>query len=245
MAPGRMLDDLADHAWVVGRDQAVRMSHDRRVAAVVDDHGERALVEVVDPDDLHLAVGEALPVTAGDDPAGRELEPPVDDDVRGAGARRHPDRLEAPLGLPGGARDPPGQARDVRADQLLSLGHPARAQHRPRVRVGVREPDVCERYATEVGDRLTDGIGEVAPDDAEVDVDERGLDGPVGEHEHGGQEVHVDPLGPLVRLDAPAGVGDADGRCDDRPAHAGPERRGHATSGPSSRGGRRRVATDC
>ena len=83
-----------------------------------------------------------------------------------------------------------------------------------------------ERNAAEVGDRLTDGIGEVAADDAEVDVDERGLDGPVGEHEHGGQEVHVDPLGPLVRLDAPAGVGDADGRGDDGAAHAGPERRG-------------------
>ena len=83
-----------------------------------------------------------------------------------------------------------------------------------------------ERNAAEVGDRLADGIGEVAPDDAEIDVDERGLDGPVGEHENGGQEVHVDPLGPLVRLDAPAGVGDADGRGDDGAAHAGPERRG-------------------
>ena len=91
--------------------------------------------------------------------------------------------------------------------------------------MGVREPDVRERNAAELGDRLTDGPGEVAPDDAEVDVDERGLDGPVGEHEHGGQEVHVDPLGALVSLDAPAGVGDADGRGDDGAAHAGPERR--------------------
>jgi hypothetical protein len=203
------------------------MSHDRRVAAVVDDHGEGALVGVVDPHDLHLAVGEAVPVPAGHDPAGRELEPPVDDDVGRAGARGHPDWLEAPLGVPGGARDPPGQARDVRTDQLLPLGHPARAQHRTRVRVRVRETDVCERNATEVGDGLTNGIGEVAPEDAEIDVHERGLDRPVGEHQHGGQEVHVDPLGPLVRLDAPAGVGDANGRGDDGAAHAGAERSRH------------------
>jgi hypothetical protein len=84
---------------------------------------------------------------------------------------------------------------------------------------------VRERDPAELGDRPPDPIGELASDDAEIHVDERDLDGAVLEDEHGGQEVHVDPLGPLVRLDAPAGVGDADGRSDDGAAHAGAERR--------------------
>jgi hypothetical protein len=86
---------------------------------------------------------------------------------------------------------------------------------------------VCERDPAELGHRLPDAIGEIAPDDAEVHVDERDLYGSVRENEHGGQEVHVDPLGPLMQLDAPAGVGDADGRRDDGAAHAGSERRNH------------------
>jgi hypothetical protein len=40
-------------------------------------------------------------------------------------------------------------------------------------------------------------------------------------------KVHVDPLAPLIRLDAPGGVGDANGRRDDGTAHAGSERRNH------------------
>ena len=118
------LDDALDDPRVLGRHVPVVGAEHDRMAGVVDDRGDGAVVVAVEADDGQRRVGDAVRVEADGRPAVRRGHPPVDGERRAPPRRPDPHRLQASHGLCGGAPDRVEDRLDVRRDELTVAPDP-------------------------------------------------------------------------------------------------------------------------